>query len=273
MAEPPADYLVHNSLFLIAHFHNMLIPGVLFGFFAGYAYWFPKAIGFPLDEKWGKRAFWCWLIGFYLAFAPLYILGFMGMPRRMAHYANLAWHPYLIIAAGGTGVILIGIIFQMIQLFVSIRQRHATRDLTGDPWNGRTLEWATSSPPAVYNFAITPVVHDIDAFTDMKEKGVVYQKPDRYHDIHLPKNTAAGLINGVFAFMFGFAMVWYIWWLAVLCALGMLFTVIVRAADDDTHYTVPAAEVERIESRRFQQLASAAVNRPAGSRTTPGLLP
>ena len=201
---------------------------------------------------------------FLPAFMPLYVLGFMGMPRRMEHYANLAWQPYLIIAAGGTAVILLGILFQMIQLVVSIRERHATRDLTGDPWDGRTLEWATSSPPAVYNFAKTPVVHDIDAFMDMKEKGIAYQQPDRYHDIHMPKNTADGFIIGVLAFVFGFAMVWYIWWLAVLSALGMLFTVIARASDDDTEYIMPAAEVERIENQRYRQLASAATNRPAG---------
>jgi cytochrome o ubiquinol oxidase subunit 1 len=258
LSVPPADYVLHNSLFLIAHFHNMLIPGSLFGLLAGYSYWFPKAVGFRLNETWGKRAFWAWLIGFYLAFVPLYVLGFMGMPRRMAHYANPAWQPYLVIAAGGAAVILIGILFQMIQLAVSIRERHANRDLTGDPWNGRTLEWATSSPPAVYNFARTPVVHDIDAFMDMKEKGVAYRQPDRYHDIQMPKNTPGGLIIGVLAFVFGFAMVWYIWWLAILSALGMLFAVIERASDDNAEYIISAAEVERIENKRYRQLETAA---------------
>jgi cytochrome o ubiquinol oxidase subunit 1 len=267
LSVPPADYVLHNSLFLIAHFHNMLIPGSVFGFFAGYSYWFPKAVGFRLNEAWGKRAFWAWFIGFYLAFIPLYVLGFMGMPRRMQHYDNLAWHPYLVIAAVGAAVISIGILCQMIQLLVSIRDRHATRDLTGDPWDGRTLEWATSSPPAVYNFAKTPVVHDIDAFMDMKEKGVAYKQPDQYHDIHMPKNTADGLIIAASAFVFAFAMVWYIWWLAVLGALGMLFTMIIRASDDDTDYIIPAAEVERIENRRYQQLTSAATNRPAEEQT------
>ncbi len=258
MAMPPADYVVHNSLFLVAHFHNMLIPGSLFGFFAGYSYWFPKAMGFTLDEKWGKRAFWCWLTGFYLAFVPLYILGFMGMPRRMQHYENPAWQPYLIIAAMGTAVILAGICCQLKQLAVSIKNRQSARDLTGDPWNGRTLEWATSSPPAPYNFAIIPVVHDIDAFTDMKEKGMAFGLADRYQDIHLPKNTSLGLINGVLAFLFGFAMVWYTWWLAALCALAMLFTIIVRASDDDTEYTLTADEVARIEQRRYRQAAGVA---------------
>ena len=274
LASPPADYVLHDSLFLIAHFHTMLISGSLFGYFAGYSYWFPKAIGFTLNEKWGKPAFWCWLIGFYFAFAPLYILGFMGMPRRMYHYSNLAWHPYLVVAAGGLALILIGVLCQMIQLVVSIKQRQDTRDLTGDPWDGRTLEWAMSSPPAVYNFAAIPTVYDIDAFTDMKEKGMAYQKPDRYHDIHMPKNTGDGFINGILVFLFGFAMVWHIWWLAVLCALAMLFLLIARASDDDTEYTIPAAEVEEIENLRYRQLASAAeINRIAGGRGEPGILP
>lgn len=263
MAVPPADYVVHNSLFLIAHFHNMLIPGALFGFFAGYAYWFPKAFGFRLDEKWGKRAFWCWLIGFCLAFAPLYILGFMGMPRRMEHYANLAWHPYLIIAAGGAAVILIGIILQGIQLVVSIRERHANRDLTGDPWNGRTLEWATASPPAVYNFAEIPVVHDIDALADMKERGVSRIYPGPYHNIHMPKNAAHGLVLGAFAFLFGFAMVWTIWWLASVSMLAMVLAIVIRSTDDDTDYTIPAAEVKRIEDERYEEAGAAHENHAA----------
>jgi cytochrome o ubiquinol oxidase subunit 1 len=273
LSVPPADYVLHNSLFLIAHFHTMLIPGSLFGFFAGYYYWFPKAFGFPLNEKLGKRAFWCWVIGFYLAFAPLYVLGFMGMPRRMEHYANSAWQPYLIIAAAGTAVILIGIIFQMIQLAVSIKHRHAVRDLTGDPWDGRTLEWATSSPPAVYNFAKTPVVHDIDALADMKEKGIAYTPPDRYHDIYMPKNTAKGLFIGASAAMFGFAMVWHIWWLAILGALGTLFSVILRASDDDTDYIFPAAEIEQIEKQRYRRLTATTPDRPAGDPAMPDPLP
>jgi cytochrome o ubiquinol oxidase subunit 1 len=273
LASPPADYVLHNSLFLIAHFHTMLITGSLFGYFAGYSYWFPKAMGFTLNEKWGKGAFWCWLIGFYLAFIPLYVLGFMGMPRRMVHYDNLAWHPYLIVAAAGLAVILIGVFCQMVQLVVSIRQRHATRDLTGDPWDGRTLEWAMSSPPAVYNFAKTPVVDDIDAFVDMKEKGTAYQKPNRYHDIHMPQNSGKGFVMGALTFLFGFAMVWYIWWLAILCGLGLLVTVIGRASDDDTDYLIPAAEVEENEKQRYRQLTAALTNHPAGGQVTPELLP
>jgi cytochrome o ubiquinol oxidase subunit 1 len=254
---PPADWMLHNSLGLVAHFHNVLIPGALFGFFAGYYYWFPKAIGFRLNETLGKSAFWCWLIGFWLAFGPLYVLGFMGMPRRMQHYANPAWHPYLIIAAGGVAVIMVGIFLQLLQLYVSIRNRHANRDLSGDPWNGRTLEWATSSPPAEYNFARIPVVHDVDAFMDMKERGVAYEQPDQYHDIEMPKNTPKALVIGGSAFLFGFGLIWYIWWLAILGLLGILFTVIARASDDDTDFTIPAEEIERIEKERYQRLKAA----------------
>jgi len=264
LASPPADYVVHNSLFVIAHFHNVLIAGTLFGFFAGYSYWFPKATGFRLDEKWGKRAFWCWLTGFYLAFMPLYLLGFMGMPRRMHHYVNPAWHPWLIVAAGGTAVILMGVLFQAIQLAVSIRHRHNSRDLTGDPWDGRTLEWATSSPPPPYNFAKIPDVNDIDAFMDMKERGTAYRRPDRYDDIPMPENTACGLAIGVAAFMLGFGTVWHIWWLAVLGTLVIIAAVIVRAWNDDTGYTMPAAEVEVIENRRRELLASAAAHAGPG---------
>jgi len=254
---PPADYVLHNSLFLIAHFHSVLIAGSLFGFLAGYYYWFPKTFGFRLQEDWGKRVFWCWLIGFYLAFIPLYVLGFMGMPRRMAHYANPAWRPYLLVASVGTAIIALGIALMLIQLLVSIKERKALSDPTGDPWDGRTLEWLTSSPPAAYNFAKIPVVEDIDAFTDMKEKGRAYSRPEQYHDIEMPKNAPHGLILGGLAFVFGFAMVWYIWWLAILAGLGMLAAVIARAGDDDIHYIIPAAEVERIENERYRQLAAA----------------
>jgi cytochrome o ubiquinol oxidase subunit I len=187
----------------------------------------------------------------------LYVLGFMGMPRRMVHYENLAWQPFLIVAAIGLAVILFGVFCQMVQLVVSIRQRHTHRDSTGDPWDGRTLEWAMASPPAVYNFATVPHVDDIDAFARMKAAGKTPLKSDRYHDIHLPKNTGLGFINGVLVFLFGFAMVWSIWWLAIASALGMLITIIVRAADDDTAYTLSAADVERMETLRFQPLASA----------------
>jgi cytochrome o ubiquinol oxidase subunit 1 len=273
MSVPPADYVLHNSLFLVAHFHNVLIPGALFGYFAGYYYWFPKAFGFRLREDWGKRAFWCWAIGFYLAFAPLYVLGFMGMPRRMAHYATMAWHPWLLIAAAGTAVIALGIFFQGIQLALSIKDRKALSDSTGDPWDGRTLEWLTSSPPAEYNFPTIPHVDEIDAFMEMKEEGVAYQRPDHYNDIEMPKNTPLGPIIGSFAFLFGFALVWYIWWLAIVSALCILAAVVARSWDDDIFKIIPAAEVRRIEDERFSQLAAAGPGEFAGAPVMPAPVP
>ena len=257
MAIPPADFVVHNSLFLIAHFHNMLIPGALFGYFAGFTYWFPKSFGFKLNEKWGKRAFWGWLVGFIVAFAPLYILGFMGMPRRMAHYNNLDWQPYLIVAAFGAFIILLGVMAQGMQIFVSIRDRKKNEDLTGDPWDGRTLEWATSSPPAEYNFAVIPTVEEIDAFWDMKEKGTAYNRPEKYHDILMPKNQPHGVVIGGLATVFGFAMVWHIWWLAIVGLIATVVTIIMIGANDDVEYVIPAEEVKRIEDERFRLLEEA----------------
>jgi cytochrome o ubiquinol oxidase subunit 1 len=257
MAVPAADFVLHNSLFLIAHFHNVIIGGVLFGYLAGFTYWFPKAFGFSLDEKTGKAAFWCWLVGFYVAFMPLYALGFMGMTRRINHYDNPAWHPLLVVAFCGALIIAAGIFFQVLQIIVSVKNRHALRDVTGDPWGGRTLEWATASPPPFYNFAKTPAVQTLDALSQMKVQGDVYARPAKYADIHMPRNTAAGLVMGAFLTVMGFALVWHIWWLAALGFLGTVGTFIARSFDEDTDYYVPAAEVERIENERFELLGTA----------------
>jgi cytochrome o ubiquinol oxidase subunit 1 len=263
LAMPPVDYLMHNTTFLIAHFHNMIIPGVLFGYLAGYMFWFPKAFGFKLNEKWGAWSFWCWIIGFYLAFMPLYVLGLLGMPRRMEHYEIAAWQPHLIVAAIGAFIISLGIVCLAVQLVVSIRDRQQALDLTGDPWNGRSLEWLTSSPPAPYNFALVPQVQSIDAFWDMKQRGVAYERPDRYVDITLPKNSFIGAVIGGAGFVFGFAMIWYIWWLALLCLAAIFVAIVIRASDDDTTMVIPAAEVKAIEDARFAQLAKAPKNEMA----------
>ena len=257
LAVPPIDFMVHNSEFLVAHFHNMLIPGAMFGFLSGYTFWFPKAFGFRLDENWGKLAFWNWLIGFYLAFMPLYYLGLMGMPRRMQHYGNPEWQPFLIVAAMGAFLIFIGINCLIIQLVVSIWKRHENRDPIGDPWDGRSLEWATSSPPPAYNFAVIPEVRCIDAFMDLKEKGVAYIRPTSYQAIYLPRNTGIGVIFGGSAFVFGFAMIWHIWWLAMAAGLAMLAAIIVHLFDDDNEHCISAAEIELIEDNRFRVLREA----------------
>jgi cytochrome o ubiquinol oxidase subunit 1 len=252
LAVPGADFVLHNSLFLIAHFHNAIIGGVVFGYLAGFTYWFPKAFGFKLNERLGKCAFWCWFIGFFVAFMPLYVLGFMGMTRRLNHYETAAWQPYLVVAMVGALIVLAGVIFQVAQVVVSIMNRHslAYRDTTGDPWNGRTLEWATSSPPPVYNFAILPVVHELDAFAHMKETALGHHgRPaaKTFTDIHMPRNTSAGLFVGLFSLVLGFAGVWHIWWLAVLALVGVVATLILRSYDDDIDYIISAETVARME--------------------------
>ncbi|MFU2126786.1 cytochrome o ubiquinol oxidase subunit I [Gallibacterium anatis] len=257
LAVPAADFVLHGSVFLIAHFHNTIIGGVVFGLFAGLNYWFPKAFGFTLNEKWGKRAFWCWQIGFIVAFLPLYALGFMGMTRRLSQQIDPEYHTLLGVAALGAVIIALGIACQFIQLGVSIRDRNKNRDTTGDPWGGRTLEWATSSPPPFYNFAVTPRVEDRDAFWDNKEKGVAYAKPTTYAPIHMPKNTAAGVIIAVFTMIFGFAMIWHIWWLAIVSFVAMVVTWIAKSFDQDVDYYVPVDQIETIENKHFKELSQA----------------
>ncbi|AOJ84507.1 cytochrome ubiquinol oxidase subunit I [Burkholderia savannae] len=252
MAIPGADFVLHNSLFLIAHFHNVIIGGVLFGYLAGFNYWFPKVFGFKLNEKLGRAAFWFWQVGFYVAFVPLYVLGFMGMTRRLNHYDNPAWHPWLIVAACGAALIAIGIACQLLQLVVSLRDRKQpeNRDFTGDPWGGRTLEWATSSPPPAYNFATIPRVHALDEFAYRKERGLGIGKQAEYRDIHMPSNTSAGLFVGVFSLVLGFASVWHIWWLAIAALVGIVATVIAHSASDNDGYYIPAEAVRKIEEKR-----------------------
>jgi cytochrome o ubiquinol oxidase subunit 1 len=224
-AVPPADFVLHNSLFLVAHFHNVIIGAVVFGAMAGYYYWFPKAFGFTLDRRLGLVSFWCWLIGFYLAFMPLYVLGLLGMTRRMQHYADVSWQPYLIVAEIGAVVILCGIVATIAQLVVSIRTRESRRDRTGDPWNGRTLEWSTASPPPAYNFAVLPQVDSLDAFWVMKQRGPT-AVPERYEPIEMPGNSPNGFVTAFFAVVTGFAMIWHIWWMAVLGLVCAALTLI-----------------------------------------------
>ncbi len=245
---PGIDFEVHNSLFLVAHFHTMVIGGALFGIFAGITYWFPKVAGFKLNERLGKYAFWCWIIGFLVSFIPLYILGFMGATRRLDHYdASTGWQSLFIVSALGFGIIACGALLQVLQIIVSVKQRKENIDATGDPWNARTLEWATASPPPVYNFAIIPEVHDRDAFWDMKQRGEL-QKPKKYEDIHMPQHTAMGIYISGFAFLLAFALIWHILWLGVVGLVGAIACVIIRSFDEETEYTIPAAEVERMEA-------------------------
>ncbi|NHO31551.1 cytochrome o ubiquinol oxidase subunit I [Acetobacter fallax] len=261
MAIPAADFVLHNSLFLIAHFHNVIIGGVYFGYVCGMNFWAPKALGFKFNEAWGKRAFWCWFVGFYVAFMPLYVLGFDGMTRRMNHYDNPAWYPWMLVAEVGAVLIFFGIACQLIQIYVSIRDRNLAEnvDVTGDPWNARSLEWSTSSPPPPYNFAIIPHIHELDAFMHDKENGIdTRHAGGPYEPIHMPKNTAAGFFIGAFSFVLGFAAIWYIWWLAAIALVGVFATVIARSANHDVDYYIPAEEVARIENEHSRKLMAQA---------------
>jgi cytochrome o ubiquinol oxidase subunit 1 len=254
MSVPAIDYQVHNSLFLVAHFHMMIVGGVVFGYFAGITYWFPKIFGFRLHEGLGKLAFWFWAVGFCLAFTPLYILGLMGATRRLDHYdASLGWQPLFIVAGIGLVLVLVGVGFQVLQFAVSIWQRNERLDLTGDPWNGRTLEWSVPSPAPFYNFTHLPVVTERDQFWADKQAGI--SKVRKFEDILLPKNSGASVIIGGLAFLFGFGMVWHMYWLALLATLALITALVVRASNPEPEYILTAKEVEKIDNslRRRKQ--------------------
>jgi len=254
LAVPPADFVLHNSLFLIAHFHNVIIGGVLFGLLAGITYWFPKAFGYKLDPFWGKCSFWFWLVGFYVAFMPLYVLGLMGVTRRVSHFEDPSLQIWFQIAAFGAVLIALGIASFIIQLVVSFMRRESLRDVTGDPWDGRTLEWATASPPPDYNFAFTPRVHDNDAWYDMKSNG--YQRPvTGFLPIHMPKNTSAGFIIAALSAATGFGLIWHMWLLAGVAFVATLVATIVHTFNYKRDYHIPAEEVLRVENARSRLLA------------------
>ena len=255
LAVPPADFVLHNSLFLIAHFHNVIIGGVLFGLLAGITYWYPKAFGYKLDPFWGKCSFWFWLIGFYFAFMPLYVLGLMGVTRRVSHFEDQSLQIWFQIAAFGAFLIAIGIACFLIQLVVSYMRRESLRDVTGDPWDGRTLEWSTSSPPPAYNFAFTPVVHDLDAWWDMKKHG--YVRPlEGFIAIHMPKNTWAGVVLAGLSTVLGFAFIWHMWPLVVLSFVALVATAIFHTFNYKRDYHIDAHEVVRTEGERTRLLAT-----------------
>ena len=266
LAVPPADFLLHNSLFLVAHFHNVIIGGVLFGAFAGYTYWFPKAFGFRLHEGLGKAAFWCWLIGFYVAFMPLYVLGFLGMTRRMQHYDVPEWRPWLLIAAAGAGIITVGIILQIVQLVVSVRDRESLRDETGDPWDGRSLEWSAPSPPPAFNFAVLPNVEGEEAYWGIKstarERGQLREEPN-YEAIELPRNSPTGFVCAFFATIIGFSLIWHIWWFAAVGFLGAYATFVAFAWRDHHEEFIPVEEVARIDRANRAARAAALARRAA----------
>ncbi|PWC81312.1 cytochrome o ubiquinol oxidase subunit I [Azospirillum sp. TSH100] len=254
LAVPPADFVLHNSLFLIAHFHNVIIGGVLFGLFAGIYYWWPKAFGFRLDPFWGKMSFWFWVIGFYFAFMPLYVLGLMGVTRRLRVFEDPSLQIWFQIAAFGAVLIALGIGSFLIQIAVSVLKRKQLVDVSGDPWGGRTLEWATSSPPPDYNFAFTPVIHENDAWWDMKKRG--YARPlDGFRPIHMPSNTGTGIILAGISTALGFGLIWHIWWLAALSFIGLLAVAINHTFNYNRDFHIPVDEVVRTESERTRLLS------------------
>jgi len=272
LANPPADFQLHNSLFLVAHFHNTIIPGVVFGVFAGYNYWFPKAFGFSLDERLGKWSFWLWLVGFWVAFAPLYVLGLEGMTRRLQHYDRADWHPWTLVALGGALIILCAIVVQIAQLVVSIRTRDRRREPTGDPWDGRNLEWATASPPPPFNFAVLPNVRGQEPYWDMKlkarESGHLLTPEPHYQTIEMPRNSPTGFVTAFFAVVTGFSLIWHIWWLVVLGLVGAYATFVVFAWRDIEEIHIPAEEVARLD-RANRAARSEALRRDANAAAEP----
>ncbi|WP_420852817.1 cytochrome o ubiquinol oxidase subunit I [Sphingomonas panacis] len=257
LAVPPADFVLHNSLFLIAHFHNVIIGGVVFGVFAAINFWFPKAFGFRLDPFWGKISFVCWVSGFWVAFTPLYVMGLMGVTRRLRTFDDPSLQIWFIIAALGAVLIAFGIVALLVQIAVSILNREKLRDTTGDLWHGRTLEWSTSSPPPEYNFAFTPIVHDTDAWWDMQERGAV-RPTSGFKAIHMPRGTWAGIVLAGLSVAFGVAMIWYVWWLAILSFVGLIGVAIVHTFNYKRDYHIPAEDVTRVENERTRQLAAEA---------------
>jgi cytochrome o ubiquinol oxidase subunit 1 len=250
LAVPPADFQLHNSLFLVAHFHNVIIAGVVFAGFAGLTYWFPKAFGFRLHEGWGKATFWFTLAGFYVTFMPLYMVGLLGMTRRLQHYDVAEWRPWILVSAFGVLILLAGAVCQVVQIIVSVTHRNELRDTTGDPWDGRSLEWATASPPPVFNFAVLPQVQDAEAFWDVKRRARERHGSDsepHYEAVEMPRNSPTGFVCAFFATIIGFALVWHIWWLMIVGLVGAYATFVVFAWRDVPEYVISAAEVARLD--------------------------
>jgi cytochrome o ubiquinol oxidase subunit 1 len=253
LAVPPADFQLHNSLFLVAHFHNVIIAGVVFGAFAGVTFWFPKAFGFRLHEGWGKAAFWFTIAGFYVTFIPLYAAGLLGMTRRLQHYDVAQWRPWVLTAGIGIVIFCLALVCQVIQIVVSIRRRGRLRDLTGDPWDGRSLEWATPSPPPSFNFAVLPNVEGEEPYWQIKRRAIETQElstePD-YKPIEMPRNSPTGFITAFFATVTGFALIWHIWWLVGVGIVAAYGGFVWFAWRDVEEYQIPAEEVARADRAR-----------------------
>ncbi|MFC3804337.1 cbb3-type cytochrome c oxidase subunit I [Cohnella sp. GCM10012308] len=245
----PADFQFHNSYFLIAHFHQVLIGGVVFGYFAGLYYWWPKVFGFKLNDKLGKWAFWLWNIGFYVCFMPQYVLGLMGMTRRVSSYSwDTGWWSWNFVSTIGGFLMGIGFLFQVWQILHSIKFMERVK---GDPWGGRTLEWSIPSPAPFYNFAITPKVEGRDDWWRRKElaaKGV-QDPPPKYEPIHMPKNSGTPIVMSLFWFILGFGFVFDWLWLIVPGAIGIAATMLYHSFNYDTDYYVTVDEIKKTEAQ------------------------
>jgi cytochrome o ubiquinol oxidase subunit 1 len=257
LADPGIDYQVHNSVFLVAHFHNVAVPGALFGLLAGYHFWFPKAFGFRLNERWGMVSAMCWILGFIVAFFPLYALGLMGMPRRTVSYTESSYVPLEMVAFFGAILIIVALGALLLQLWISIKHRNKNRVFVGDPWDGQSLEWSTSAPPPDYNFAVLPRVTNRDPFTVAKECGKAYQRSDAYVDIELPKNSVIGPVFGAISFVIAFGLVWHIWWMVILSTFAAIVTLIISGFARDTSRIIPAQQVQQEQKHWLDAAASA----------------
>jgi cytochrome o ubiquinol oxidase subunit 1 len=260
LAVPPADFMLHNSMFLVAHFHNVILGGTVFGAFAGMTFWFPKAFGFRLHEGWGRLSAYLTIAGVYVVFAPLYVVGLEGMTRRLQHYDVPEWRIWMIFAAIGVLIALAGVVAQIITFYVSIRDRDSLRDLVGDPWDGRTLEWSTSSPPPEFNFAVLPQVDHDEYYWRRKQEAArseTLPEEPRYVDIEMPRNSPTGFIAAFFATVMGFALIWHIWWLVGVAFVGAYATFVGFAWRDHDEHTIPAEEVAHIDRARRAARAAA----------------
>ena len=249
LAVPPADFQLHNSLFLVAHFHNVVIGGTLFGAFAGYNYWFPKAFGFRLDPFWGRVSFWCWLVGFYLAFMPLYALGLMGMTRRLQHYDEMAWRPWLILAAVGAGVILLGIAATVVQLVVSIRNRQALARHDGRPLGRAGAGVVHPLAPARLELrrpAAGRGLRRLVAHQGRPRQGRAGRTAPARRAVEVPVNSPNGFVTAFFATVTGFALIWHIWWLVVAGLLGAFVALLMFAWRRRAHEEVDPLAAEGV---------------------------
>ncbi|MAB09442.1 cbb3-type cytochrome c oxidase subunit I [Hyphomonas sp.] len=267
LANPSIDYQVHNSTFLVAHFHNVIIPGVLFGMLAGIHYWFPKAFGFRLSETWGRLTAYLFIGGFLFTFMPLYVLGLMGMPRRSPTFQNPEFLPWMYIAAFGGVLMLVALASLVWTFWTSWRNRERLAVPGGDPWNGATLEWSSPAPVPEWNFPLIPVVTARDDWGAAKRAGDPWKGPDEYVDIEMPANTYLGVVLAGAAFLLGFAMTWHIWWLSIASLLAMVATIFWRGIQVVEPVIVPAEEVERADKAFRERVANLPSARRAEEET------